>query len=78
MNPTAANLFRASRPLFNQRVAGQASRSAFTRSTGFRAEFRQGARQQYRFYSSETAAPQESWFKRMWDSPIGFKTVHFW
>jgi len=25
-----------------------------------------------------TAPPQESWFKRMWDSPIGLKTVHFW
>jgi len=30
-----------------------------------------------------TAAPtaetaQVGWFKRMWDSPIGLKTVHFW
>lgn len=25
-----------------------------------------------------TTAAQVSWFKRMWDSPIGLKTVHFW
>ncbi|KAM3075902.1 hypothetical protein ACMFMG_006580 [Clarireedia jacksonii] len=24
------------------------------------------------------AGVQQSWFKRMWDSPIGLKTVHFW
>ncbi|KAK5663225.1 hypothetical protein OQA88_6643 [Cercophora sp. LCS_1] len=24
------------------------------------------------------AAPQEPWLKRMWNSPIGLKTVHFW
>jgi len=36
-----------------------------------------------RFQSTTTTAEaaeavKASWFKRMWDSPIGLKTVHFW
>lgn len=33
---------------------------------------------QNRFYSDAHTAQKVSWFQRMWDSPIGIKTVHFW
>ncbi|KAL2023589.1 hypothetical protein VTK56DRAFT_2197 [Thermocarpiscus australiensis] len=35
---------------------------------------------QSRFQSTtaEGAAASESWAKRMWNSPVGLKTVHFW
>ncbi|EOO01624.1 putative upf0041 domain protein [Phaeoacremonium minimum UCRPA7] len=75
---SAASAFRISRPLFSQKFAAQ-SRNAFTRTTGFRAQFRQqtGRRFQSTAAGAETTQ-QISWFKRMWDSPIGLKTVHFW
>ncbi|KAF7533346.1 hypothetical protein G7Z17_g13530 [Cylindrodendrum hubeiense] len=41
----------------------------------FAQRFQQGSR---RWQSSEGAQQQEGWFKRMWESEIGFKTVHFW
>lgn len=28
--------------------------------------------------SASFQSPSPSWFKRMWESPIGVKTVHFW
>ena len=28
--------------------------------------------------AAAAAAPPEPWLKRMWNSPIGLKTVHFW
>ncbi|KAL2269036.1 hypothetical protein VTJ83DRAFT_3882 [Remersonia thermophila] len=58
----ASNLFRAARPAFRAR--------AF-----FRPKPQTGAR----FQSTAANGPaSESWFKRMWDSPVGLKTVHFW
>lgn len=60
------------------------ARSAFRHST-FRAAFqnangfRQGGAGAGRRWQSTTAeTAQASWFKRMWDSPVGLKTVHFW
>ncbi|OGM42104.1 UPF0041 domain protein [Aspergillus bombycis] len=31
-----------------------------------------------RFQSSDAAAEQQSTFQRIWNSPVGVKTVHFW
>ncbi|KAJ5439058.1 mitochondrial pyruvate carrier 2 [Penicillium daleae] len=43
------------------------------------APFRRPGAQGFRFQSSEAgAAEQQSAFQRMWNSPIGVKTVHFW
>jgi hypothetical protein len=62
----SASILRASRPLFRN--------PNFARHT-----FRNNAGSK-RWQSSTTADAQAqvSWFKRMWDSPIGLKTVHFW
>lgn len=73
MHPSAATLLRASRPLFRH---GATRATPFFTAQTSRATFRQAGR---RFQS--TAAPgaaQESWVKKMWDSPVGLKTVHFW
>ncbi|KAI1500010.1 hypothetical protein F5X99DRAFT_387918 [Biscogniauxia marginata] len=73
--PPTTTLFRAARPAFQF----SASRATFSRATGFRANFAQTGR---RFQSSTAGdaaqQQQQSWFKRMWDSPVGLKTVHFW
>ncbi|KAJ5358175.1 hypothetical protein N7541_005333 [Penicillium brevicompactum] len=43
------------------------------------APFRRPGAQGFRFSSSEAgAAEQQSTFQRMWNSPVGVKTVHFW
>ncbi|KAI0600600.1 hypothetical protein F4775DRAFT_590158 [Biscogniauxia sp. FL1348] len=73
--PATTSLFRAARPVFQS----SASRAAFSRSTGFRANFSHAGRRFQSTTAGETAQQQQpSWFKRMWDSPVGLKTVHFW
>ncbi|KAK7729833.1 hypothetical protein SLS53_009131 [Cytospora paraplurivora] len=86
---STTSFIRASRPLFSSASAAAQTRQAFSRSavaTPFRSAY---SRQQWgrRWQSSSStssstadgaAAQQQSWFQRMWDSPIGFKTVHFW
>ncbi|CAJ2504547.1 Uu.00g119410.m01.CDS01 [Anthostomella pinea] len=67
--PATTTLFRAARPVFQ-------SRAAFSRTTGFRANFSQSGRRFQSTSAGETA--QASWFQRMWNSPVGMKTVHFW
>lgn len=63
---------RASRPVFSSASAAFQARQAF-RQTYRRQEWSR------RWQStSADAGAQPSWFKRMWDSPIGLKTVHFW
>lgn len=57
------NFFRAARPVF---------RNTFFTSNAAR----NGGKRFQSTASSEQA--QESFFKRMWNSPVGFKTVHFW
>ncbi|KUI62138.1 putative mitochondrial pyruvate carrier 2 [Cytospora mali] len=81
MASTTAALLRATRPVFSASAATQ-TRQAFTRATPLRSAF---GRQQWgrRWQSSSStadaaAAAQRSWFQRMWDSPVGLKTVHFW
>ncbi|KAL2798485.1 hypothetical protein BJX66DRAFT_295774 [Aspergillus keveii] len=45
----------------------------------FRSAFRRPGGYGRRFQSSDApAAEQQSTFQRMWNSPIGLKTVHFW
>lgn len=74
--PTPSTLFRAARPAFRSAffTSPTAQRQAF-RST--RNRFQQASK---RWQSSAAAseAAQQGWIKRMWDSPIGLKTVHFW
>ncbi|KAI2632843.1 UPF0041-domain-containing protein [Xylaria nigripes] len=67
--PPTTTIFRASRPIFQHWSRGT-FRSQFGRTTGRR--FQSSAA------SDGATAQKQSWFKRMWDSPIGFKTVHFW
>lgn len=84
MSSSAAAFTRASRPLFSSASAAAQTRQAFSRASGFQQAFRSQQRQQWgrRWQSTasaeQQAAQQAGWFKRMWDSPIGFKTVHFW
>lgn len=43
------------------------------------APFRRQGAQGFRFQSSEAGtAEKQSTFQRLWNSPIGVKTVHFW
>ncbi|KAI1307467.1 UPF0041-domain-containing protein [Xylaria venustula] len=63
--PPTTTMFRAARPIFQQPYRA-AFRSQFARTSG------------RRFQSTTAEQQSASWFKRMWDSPIGFKTVHFW
>lgn len=52
------------------------TRFAFRNATG---PFRRTGAQGFRFQSSEAgAAEQQSTFQRLWNSPVGVKTVHFW
>lgn len=51
----------------------RAARPAF-RARQFFFRPKQGAR----FQSTTADAGAESWAKRMWNSPVGLKTVHFW
>jgi hypothetical protein len=70
----AGLFFRTGLRAFSRRAP---STTTATAGTGF--TFRAGA--QRRATSSSAQQPQqqaESWFARMWNSPVGFKTVHFW
>lgn len=73
MSSTTNTIFRAARPLFRQQAA------PFARST-FRPRFNQygGGAGGRRWQSTAEGAQQQGWFKRMWESEVGFKTVHFW
>jgi hypothetical protein len=86
---TPSSILRASRPLFRQgaftaQAAGkQAFRPQTFRAQAFRSQNNQYQWQQSggrRWQSSDAGAGQQqaSWFKRMWESEVGVKTVHFW
>ncbi|KAJ5092484.1 mitochondrial pyruvate carrier 2 [Penicillium alfredii] len=52
------------------------SRFAFRNASG---PFRRSGAQGRRFQSSDAgAAEQQSTFQRLWNGPVGVKTVHFW
>ncbi|KAF4464783.1 FMP43 Found in Mitochondrial Proteome [Fusarium albosuccineum] len=78
MASPANALFRASRPLFRQATLGAPARQAFRAQA--RQNFYQGSGR--RWQSTDGAhqqqQQQQSWFNRMWESEVGFKTVHFW
>lgn len=80
MHPTTATFARAaSRPLFNSSSAAFTTRQAFTRASPFRSVYRrQEWSRRWQSSSAEGQQAQQSWFQRMWDSPVGLKTVHFW
>ncbi|KAF2966767.1 hypothetical protein GQX73_g6809 [Xylaria multiplex] len=63
-------MFRAARPIFNQ-TSRAAFRSQFARTSGRRFQSTAAG-------EGPSAQQQQTWFKRMWESPVGFKTVHFW
>ncbi|KAI1645850.1 UPF0041-domain-containing protein [Daldinia loculata] len=66
--PAATTLFRATRPVFQQSALRSAFRGNFAPRTGRR----------FASTASTGEAASQSWFQRMWNSPIGLKTVHFW
>lgn len=75
MSSAANTMFRASRPVFRQGTIHAQARQAF-RANQLGQRFRQGER---RWQSGSGAAgAEQSWFKRMWESEVGIKTVHFW
>jgi hypothetical protein len=76
MVPTST-LMRASRPLFRQGAFGQAFRAQRLGQQTPRFRFGGGSGSK-RWQSTASGNAEQSWFKRMWESEIGFKTVHFW
>ncbi|KAI0475779.1 hypothetical protein GGR56DRAFT_674308 [Xylariaceae sp. FL0804] len=77
--PVTSTLFRAARPAFqsSRPVFGRRAANNFSQRAG---KSGPGRRWQSTAAGDDAAAKQQqqSWFKRMWDSPIGLKTVHFW
>ncbi|KAL2158410.1 hypothetical protein VTH06DRAFT_4458 [Thermothelomyces fergusii] len=65
MSPTSS-IFRAARPAFR------------ARQFFFRPKLPQYQAGRARFQSTAAGAAAEPWLKRMWNSPVGLKTVHFW
>ncbi|KAL2150317.1 hypothetical protein VTH82DRAFT_7993 [Thermothelomyces myriococcoides] len=65
MSPTST-MFRAARPAFR-------ARQFFSRPN-----LQQHQAGRARFQSTAAGATPEPWLKRMWNSPVGLKTVHFW
>ncbi|KAI1766749.1 hypothetical protein GGR53DRAFT_485011 [Hypoxylon sp. FL1150] len=68
--PATTTMFRAARPVFQQSAAS-------CRTAAFRSNFSRGRRFASTTTANEAAAAQ-TWFQRMWNSPVGLKTVHFW
>ncbi|TVY49176.1 putative mitochondrial pyruvate carrier 2 [Lachnellula cervina] len=79
-----STLFRAARPAlkFQFRANANAVNSRTFTQQFARSTFRSAANKQKsggkRWQSTAAAGEPVSWFRRMWDSPIGLKTVHFW
>ena len=70
----SASILRAARPAF--RSSANNFTAAYARQT-FRNQAGNTTSRRWQSTTAEAKA-QASWFKRMWDSPIGLKTVHFW
>ncbi|EKJ73376.1 hypothetical protein ACHAPM_000393 [Fusarium culmorum] len=77
MASSANTLFRAARPLFRQATIAQPARQAFRQQT-FRQNFYQGSGRRWQSTDGAQQQQQQGWFKRMYESEVGFKTVHFW
>ena len=87
--PVSATVSRAAlagaRPVFRPSAVSLQARRAFHGAGGFRPGGAGGRGWQYyasggqrRWQSTAEGAARAGWFQRMWDSPIGLKTVHFW
>lgn len=70
--PAPSQLLRAARPAFRSQFFTAHAQSS---RTGFQTKF---AGKRWQSTAAPAQAAQVGWFKRMWDSPIGLKTVHFW
>ncbi|PNY27879.1 Uncharacterized protein TCAP_02194 [Tolypocladium capitatum] len=77
MVPTST-LMRASRPLFRQGAFGQAFRAQRLGQQQPRFRFGGSGGGSKRWQSTASGNAEQSWFKRMWESEVGIKTVHFW
>ncbi|KAF5982234.1 FMP43 [Fusarium coicis] len=77
MASSANAIIRASRPLFRQATLAAPARQAFRQQT-FRQNFYQGSGRRWQSTDGAQQQQQQSWFKRMMESEVGFKTVHFW
>ncbi|KAI2634877.1 UPF0041-domain-containing protein [Hypomontagnella submonticulosa] len=66
--PATTTLFRAARPVFQQSASRAVFRPNFTQRTGRR----------FASTAASGEAASQSWMQRMWNSPVGVKTVHFW
>jgi hypothetical protein len=77
MASSANTLFRAARPLLRQATIAQPARQAFRQQT-FRQNFYQGSGRRWQSTDGAQQQQQQGWFKRMYESEVGFKTVHFW
>lgn len=70
----AATFARASaRPVFRSSQIVSQARVAFRQQ-----QWKQHAGRRWQSSAAPEAEVNPSWFKRIWDSPIGVKTVHFW
>ena len=85
MTPTPTTLLRTMRPTFRSSFFTSTistQKATFASRTAFRAaRYKQAFAKRWASTAAggEAAAQvQQSWVKRMWDSPIGLKTVHFW
>ncbi|ATY60656.1 UPF0041 domain [Cordyceps militaris] len=82
---STSTILRAARPMLRPSTFASPARQAFARATQQQQQQVMRFRfQNRRWQSSEAGAgagsqsQQQSWFKRMWESEIGIKTVHFW
>ncbi|TQV93332.1 hypothetical protein V2A60_010241 [Cordyceps javanica] len=86
---STSTILRAARPMFRPTAFASPARQAFARATQQQQQVMRFRFQNRRWQSSEAGAgsagsqsqqqqQQQSWFKRMWESEIGIKTVHFW
>ncbi|CAK7229544.1 hypothetical protein SCUCBS95973_007259 [Sporothrix curviconia] len=92
--PTASSMLvrriaTGSRPAAASAAASATSKTIprFSSASFVAATFRRASNKSSNFYgrrfqssgaADASAGAEVSWFKRMWDSPIGIKTVHFW
>ncbi|CZR51643.1 related to FMP43 Found in Mitochondrial Proteome [Phialocephala subalpina] len=76
--PSTSTIFRAARPAFRsqQFFTSQQAQSQLFRTT--RNRFQNYGSKRWQSTAAPAAEQQVGWFKRIWDSPIGIKTVHFW
>lgn len=73
-----STLLRLSRPAFRPSTTSQFFTSSLRRQTTRRFQSTNPAAGTGASGAGTQVPPAEPWLKRMWNSPIGLKTVHFW